>query len=114
MTDELRLATNFKSKVIGISLKDRGAILPAGHTANAAYWHDPYSNNWVSSTYYMKELPEWAVRFNNRKVVDSLLTNPWTTLLPITEYTESSADDNEYEGLYKGETKPVFLIIFLH
>lgn len=108
MTDELRLATNFKSKVIGISLKDRGAILPAGHTANAAYWHDPYSNNWVSSTYYLKELPDWAIQFNSRKVVDSLLTNPWTTLLPISEYTESSADDNEYEGLYKGETKPVF------
>ena len=50
VTDELRLATNLRSKVIGIALKDRGAILPAGHSANAAYWHDPYTNNWVTST----------------------------------------------------------------
>ena len=108
MTDELRLATNFKSRVIGVSLKDRGAILPAGHTANAAYWHDPYSNNWVSSTYYIQNLPEWVNQFNSRKIVDSLLMQPWNTLLPISEYTESSADDNSYEGLYKGETRPVF------
>ncbi|MBL0257231.1 MAG: alkaline phosphatase family protein [Bacteroidetes bacterium] len=108
MTDELRLATNFRSKVIGISLKDRGAILPAGHTANAAYWHDPYSNNWVTSTYYMQELPGWVAKFNDRKTVDSLLMNPWTTLLPLSEYKESSLDDNEYEGLFKGELKPVF------
>ncbi|HRH66514.1 MAG TPA: alkaline phosphatase family protein [Bacteroidia bacterium] len=108
LTDELRLATNFRSKVIGISLKDRGAILPAGHTANAAYWHDPYSNNWVSSTYYMQELPAWAIQFNSRNLNDSLLSSPWTTLLPITDYKESTTDDNAYEGLFKGETKPVF------
>jgi predicted AlkP superfamily pyrophosphatase or phosphodiesterase len=108
VTDELRLATNMASKVIGIALKDRGAILPAGHTANAAYWHDPYLNKWITSTYYMKELPQWVVDFNNRNVGDSLISNKWTTLLPIEQYTESSPDDNEYEGLFKGETKPVF------
>ena len=107
-TDELRLATNMSSKVIGISLKDRGAILPAGRSANAAYWHDPYTNNWVTSTYYMKELPLWAANFNKRKLVDSLLSTKWTTLLPIDQYTESTADDNSYEGLFKTETKPVF------
>ena len=108
VTDELRLATNMKSKVIGIALKDRGAILPAGQTANAAYWHDPYTNNFISSTYYMKELPGWAIKFNNRKMSDSLLSKPWTTLLPIDQYTESTSDDNSYEGLFEGETKPVF------
>ena len=108
VTDELRLATNMRSKVVGISLKDRGAILPAGHAANAAYWHDPYSNNWVSSTYYMKELPHWVSKFNERKMIDSLLSKPWKTLLPIDQYTESTADDNSYEGLFKGESKPVF------
>lgn len=108
MTDELRLATNFASKVIGVALKDRGAILPAGHSANAAYWHDPYSNNWVTSSYYMKELPAWVQGFNQRKLVDSLTSTAWTTLLPIAAYTESSSDDNAYEGLYKGEIKPVF------
>lgn len=108
VTDELRLATNMRSKVIGIALKDRGAILPAGRTGNAAYWHDPYSNNWVTSTYYMKSLPGWVDDFNKRKVGDSLISNKWTTLLPIEQYTESTADDNQYEGLYNGETKPVF------
>lgn len=108
VTDQLRLATNMKSKVIGIALKDRGAILPAGNMANAAYWHDPYTNNWISSTYYMKDLPAWAKEFNSRKMADSLTSMQWTTYLPISEYTESSPDDNPYEGLFKGETKPVF------
>ena len=108
VTDELRLATNMTSKVIGIALKDRGAILPAGHTGNAAYWHDPYSNNWVTSTFYMEELPEWVNDFNKRKLNDSLISVKWTTLLPIDQYTESTADDTKYEGLFKGETKPVF------
>ncbi len=106
--DELRLSTNFRSRVFGISLKDRGAILPAGHTANAAFWHDPYLNNWVTSTYYMTELPKWAIEFNARKVSDSLLTSPWNTLLPIKDYKESGPDNTSYEGLYKGEKAPVF------
>ncbi|MEO8088088.1 MAG: alkaline phosphatase family protein, partial [Bacteroidota bacterium] len=108
VTDELRAASNFKSKVIGIALKDRGAILPAGHSANAAYWHDPYSNNWVTSSYYMAQLPTWAQKFNERKMVDSMLSKPWNTLLPVDSYVESTADDTPYEGLFKGETKPVF------
>jgi predicted AlkP superfamily pyrophosphatase or phosphodiesterase len=52
------------SKVIGISLKDRSAILPAGHMANAAYWFDPRSGQFVSSTYYFAELPGWVRDFN--------------------------------------------------
>ena len=108
VTDELRLATNMNSKVIGIAIKDRSAILPAGHSANGAYWHDPYSNNWVTSTYYMKDLPQWVTNFNNRKMVDSLLSTKWTTLLPIDQYTESTSDDNLYEGVFTGELKPVF------
>ena len=108
ITDELRTATNFRSKVIGIALKDRGAILPAGHTPTGAYWHDPYTNNWVTSTYYMSELPEWAKSFNALKIADSLLSQPWTTILPLESYTESTTDDTPYEGLFRGETKPVF------
>jgi predicted AlkP superfamily pyrophosphatase or phosphodiesterase len=106
--DELKLASNFRSKVIGIALKDRGSILPAGSGANAAYWHDPYSNNFISSTYYMENLPKWVDDFNARKVADSLLSKPWIPLLPIESYTESSADDTPYEGLFYGEKKPVF------
>ncbi len=108
MTDELRLASNMSSKVIGVALKDRGAILPAGRTANAAYWHDPYTDNWVTSSFYLKELPSWVNEFNSLKMAAALVSKPWTTLLPIETYTESTADDNAYETLFKGEVKPVF------
>jgi predicted AlkP superfamily pyrophosphatase or phosphodiesterase len=108
VTDELRLATNMESKVIGIALKDRGAILPGGNMANAAYWHDPYSNNWVTSNYYMNALPKWVTDFNTRNLVDTFLSQKWSTLLPVDQYVESSEDDTPYEGLFEGETKPVF------
>ncbi|MBY0245905.1 MAG: alkaline phosphatase family protein [Sphingobacteriaceae bacterium] len=106
ITDELRLASNFKSKVIGISIKDRGAILPAGHTANAAYWYD--EGSWITSSYYMNELPSWVKDFNNERNVDKFYAKNWETLYPIETYTESSADDKKYEGLSKGEDKPIF------
>ncbi len=106
--DELKLATNFRSKVIGISLKDRGGILPAGHAANAAYWYDSKSGNWISSTYYMQELPLWVNRFNARKMTDSLYKSNWNTLYPISSYIQSDNDDVKYEGKYAHETKPVF------
>ena len=106
--DELKLASNFRSRVIGVALKDRGSILPAGNSADAAYWHDPYSNNMISSTYYFKELPKWVEKFNDRKVADSLLSKPWTTLLPIEKYTESTPDNTPYEGLFDGEKTPTF------
>lgn len=108
ITDELRLATNMKSKVIGIALKDRSAILPAGHLANASYWYDGSTGNFISSTYYMKSLPHWTDEFNNRKLPKKYLSEDWKTLLPIDEYTESMGDDYAYETLLKGEQKPVF------
>ena len=62
--DQLRLHTDFRSKVIGVSYKDRAAILPAGHAANAAYWLDRKNRQFITSTYYMQELPEWAKAYN--------------------------------------------------
>ena len=62
--DQLRLHTDFRSKVIGVSYKDRAAILPAGHSANAAYWLDTENRQFITSTYYMKELPQWAKDYN--------------------------------------------------
>ncbi len=62
--DELRLATVGQSKVFGISLKDRAAIMPVGHSANAAYWVDPKSGAFVTSSYYQNALPDWATTFN--------------------------------------------------
>ena len=96
--DELRLATNFRSKVIGIAIKDRGGILPAGHSANAAYWYDGVSGNWITSTYYMNDLPQWVKNFNNKKVADGFYEKGWNTLYPIKTYTQSSKDENEYEA----------------
>lgn len=108
VTDELRLATNFRSKVIGIALKDRGGILPAGHTANAAYWFDDKTGNWISSTYYMQDLPAWVKDFNSKRLAEKYLAQDWNTLYPINTYQQSTADDNKYEGAFKGMNAPVF------
>ncbi|RFM29166.1 alkaline phosphatase PafA [Deminuibacter soli] len=97
--DELRLATNFKSKVIGVALKDRGAILPAGHGANAAYWYDGKTGDFITSTYYMKQLPAWVQAFNQRKLVDSLYKLNWNPILNKSVYGEYSTEDEKaYEG----------------
>jgi predicted AlkP superfamily pyrophosphatase or phosphodiesterase len=104
------MASNFRSKVISISLKDRGAILPGGHAANAAYWHDLDSSpgNFVSSTYYMQELPDWVTKFNNQGRSDTFLNDTWNTLYPINTYVESAPDDNPYERSIGGKTIPTF------
>ena len=108
ITDELMLATNFQSKVVGVSLKDRAAILPAGHNPTAAFWMDDASGKFVSSSYYLTALPEWVNTFNNSKAIDKLLANGWSPLLPIEQYTESTADDVPWEGVMKGAVNPVF------
>src|SRR5205085_10377538 len=96
--DELKLATNFQSKVIGIALKDRGSILPAGHSANGAYWIDNKTGDWITSDYYMKNLPEWVLKFNEQKSVDKYYKQGWSTLYPLNTYTQSTTDENAYEG----------------
>ncbi|HEU4608015.1 MAG TPA: alkaline phosphatase PafA, partial [Chitinophagaceae bacterium] len=98
VADELRLATNFRSKTIAIAIKDRGAILPGGHMANAAYWFDNASGGWISSTFYMNDLPAWVKKFNDRKLPDQYLSQNWNTLYPIGTYTQSTRDSNAYEG----------------
>jgi len=106
--DALKLSNGGKSKVIGISQKDRAAILPAGHRANAAYWLDDTTGNWITSTYYMKFLPNWVMQFNQKDWVRKYLNKPWYTTLPMKEYTESMPDDNPYEKPYKTESAPIF------
>lgn len=106
--DELRLATNFKSKTVGIAIKDRGGILPAGHTANAAYWYDGANGNWISSSYYMKELPQWVQKFNAKKLAEKYVKENWKTLLDIAKYYESTEDDKWYENPFSNEDKPIF------
>jgi predicted AlkP superfamily pyrophosphatase or phosphodiesterase len=75
--DELKMSGKGPSKVLGISLKDRAAILPAGHMADAAYWFDASTGNFVSSTYYFHDLPDWVKRFNAQRLVDQRAGSAW-------------------------------------
>jgi predicted AlkP superfamily pyrophosphatase or phosphodiesterase len=108
ITDELKLFTNQRSKVIGVSLKDRGAIFPSGHLANAAYWYNPNNGHFVTSSYYMNKLPQWLIKFNNKKKSDSLLNQTWKTLLPIEKYIHSEIDDSSFEKKFKGKQLSIF------
>ena len=101
ITDELRLATNFKGKVIGMSIKDRGAILPAGHFANWAFWYSK-TGSFISSTFYGENLPTWVNEFNSEKNYEKYAAEGWNLFKPKEVYNESLPDDNPYEGkLYK-------------
>jgi predicted AlkP superfamily pyrophosphatase or phosphodiesterase len=92
--DEMRLATNDRAKVIGISVKDRSAILPAGRHANAAYWFSWITGTMVSSTYYFNQLPAWVTNFNNAKPADKYFGTKWERLLPEDEYLKRVGPDN--------------------
>lgn len=97
--DELKLATNFKSKVIGISIKDRGAIIPAGHSADAAYWYDSKTGNFITSTYYTKQLPSWVNAYNESHPADAYYAKGWNLSLPISVYqVNCDNDENVYEA----------------
>ncbi|HET6978829.1 MAG TPA: alkaline phosphatase family protein [Pyrinomonadaceae bacterium] len=92
--DELRMVTNDRAKVIGISVKDRSAILPAGRHANAAYWFNWTSGTMVSSTYYFNQLPAWVTSFNAAKPADKYFGAKWERLLPEAEYIKRAGPDN--------------------
>ena len=96
ITDELKLATNFKSKVIGISIKDRGAILPAGHFADWAFWYTK-TGNFISSSFYGQKLPDWTIQFNEEKNYLKYVEKGWNLLKPKETYNESLNDNNPYE-----------------
>lgn len=109
--DELHLNNNFKSKVIGIALKDRGAILPAGHSADAAYWYD--AGKWITSSHYFKRgvtpaLPAWVDQFNAKDLAGKYMKQDWNTLRSITDYGLSTEDDKSYERPIKGESTATF------
>ncbi len=110
ITDELKLATNFRSKVYGVAIKDRGSILPAGHAANAAYWYNDRTGDFVTSTYYdtAYQNPAWLKAFNKRNMADSLAKLNWTLLDAPETYTQSTKDNTTYEDAFKGENDPVF------
>lgn len=108
ITDELRISNNFKSRVFAASIKDRASILPGGHSANAAYWYDESLGKWITSSYYMKELPAWLQNINIKKMPDEYMSREWQTLLPITKYELSTADNKPYEEKLRGEATPTF------
>lgn len=108
ITDELRLATNFKSKTIAISLKDRASILPGGHTSNGSYWMDDSLGIFMTSSFYMNELPEWVKQFNQLKLAEQYMNQGWNTLYPIETYTRSTSDNNRYEGRFLSDSLPTF------
>ena len=105
--DELFMFTGERSKTVGISRKDRGAILPAGHTGTA-YWFEGATGNFITSTYYMDELPDWLQDFNSRDLTQEYLTRIWEPLLPMEKYVESRSDYNNYEGTFPGMDTPTF------
>ncbi|HZI53870.1 MAG TPA: alkaline phosphatase PafA [Chitinophagaceae bacterium] len=111
--DELKLATNFQSKVVGIAIKDRGGILTAGHSANAAYWYDNTTGDWITSTYYMNELPKWVDDFNKKKSVDKYYEQGWNLLYDSNSYKQSTADEKKYEGKPLGDKFPYDLKKFI-
>nr|WP_255637478.1 alkaline phosphatase PafA [Dyadobacter sp. NIV53] len=108
VTDQLRIATNFRSKTIAVAIKDRGSVLPGGHTSNGSFWFDSKTGNWVTSTYYMNDLPQWAKDYNAKKMPSEYLKKGWQLLLPANQYTQSSPDDVAWEGKLPGAAKPVF------
>jgi len=75
--DELKLATGGKARVFAVSLKDRAAILSAGFSGDAAYWIDPKSGDWITSTYYRPDLPEWVRNFNRSHRAEKFLNREW-------------------------------------
>src|SRR5699024_12294087 len=102
ITDELKKAIA-ESKVIAVSIKDRGSILPGGHLANGAFWYDHDTGNFITSTWYMDELPDWVQDFNEQNLPQQLSQKTWKPLLPLQSYTESNQDDTPYEGAFGGE-----------
>ncbi|PZX94284.1 alkaline phosphatase family protein [Flavobacterium aquariorum] len=107
ITDELRMATNFNGKVIGLSIKDRGAILPAGHFANWAFWCTK-SGAFISSSFYGDKMPDWVTQFNSEKNYMKYIQKGWSLLKPIDTYNESLPDNNPYEGRLDKSLPPVF------
>ena len=107
ITDELKYATNKRSKVVGVAIKDRGASLPAGHLGDA-YWFDSANGEFMTSTYYTDSLPQWVQDFNMKKVAETYLNQTWNTLYPIETYVQSIEDDNEFEAPFAGKDTPTF------
>lgn len=103
-SDMMRL--HYQSKVIGLSMKDRGAILPSGKKPAGAYWFESNTGNFITSSHYVTELPEWVRKFNERKRAAEFIGQKWTRLLDAKEYPW--ADEAEGENPLEGEKTTTF------
>lgn len=103
--DEMILASGGKSRVFGVSLKDRGAILPAGH-AGKAFWYDRRGGTFVTSRYYYDEYPAWARAWRDGKPADRYRDQPWTLLRDEGEYTQPDDLPGEHSFARLGTTFP--------
>ncbi|RME16791.1 MAG: alkaline phosphatase family protein, partial [Bacteroidetes bacterium] len=108
ITDELKLLNKDKSKVISISIKDRSAILPGGHLCDAAYWWDEATGNFISSSFYMHQLPQWVVNFNNQRLALQYLQKNWDLLISKEKYVSFLPDSNQYEKSILNKYAPKF------
>lgn len=111
--DELKMATGGQAKVYGASMKDRGAILPAGHGADGAFWfYGKDLGHFVSSTYYADTLPLWVVDLNRSGRAEALMGDGWDRLRDESVYSQCLPDNNPYEGAFRGELRPTFPYAF--
>jgi predicted AlkP superfamily pyrophosphatase or phosphodiesterase len=107
ITDQLKM-TYPNAKVISMSIKNRGAILPGGHLSDGSYWFDYTTGDFITSTFYKQTLPSWVTNFNKQDYPQSYLKQTWKTLYDIKTYTASGKDDSPYEHLLPGKTTPTF------
>jgi predicted AlkP superfamily pyrophosphatase or phosphodiesterase len=107
ITDQLKM-TYPDAKVISMSIKNRGAILPGGHLSDGSYWYDFSNGKFISSTFFVDSLPNWVNDFNGKNYMNSYTKKEWNTFFDISTYTESGPDDTPYEVLLPGKTTPTF------
>jgi predicted AlkP superfamily pyrophosphatase or phosphodiesterase len=107
VTDQLK-NTYSAAKVISMSIKDRGAILPGGHLSDGSYWYDYSSGKFITSSFFEQELPKWVTDFNAEGKVEKYLEQTWNTLLDIGAYGESGPDESPYEAPLPGKATATF------
>jgi predicted AlkP superfamily pyrophosphatase or phosphodiesterase len=103
--DQLKLSNNNQSKTFGVSIKDRSAVFTAGRNGTGAYWFDDKKGQMCSSSYFVKELPEWVENFNKEKIPDGYFKKAWERKLPEDAYNISDEDNVSYEVTWAGNTK---------
>jgi predicted AlkP superfamily pyrophosphatase or phosphodiesterase len=109
LSDALKQATDGKSKVVSLSFKDRGAVLPGGQHPDACYWFETATGRFVTSTYYRDKPHAWVDKFNAGRPADAWFNRPWQRLRPDLDYAKYNGPDDapgEAGGVAQGITFP--------